>query len=177
MRSLLHTKATLSANVVDEVCDALHIPVSAFPMDFAGPPLKLLPGAKRAIRAMSDHATVVTLSNVTCLETNANHLERLNPWISGHFPSCHIGFAKPDPSAFRLVAQENGKTTRELIHIGDDWECDVIGAIEAGARAIWISGDREKRPGKSWSSQVFIAGDIVAASQLVAEFATRELEV
>jgi hypothetical protein len=29
-----------------------------------------------------------------------------------------------------------------MIHIGDDWTCDVLGAVNASAQAVWISRSR-----------------------------------
>jgi len=34
-----------------------------------------------------------------------------------------------------------------MIHIGDDWNCGILGAVSAGARAVWISAGRPARPG------------------------------
>ena len=48
-------------------------------------------------------------------------------------------FEKPDRRMFELCASALGGAVEELIHIGDAWEADVVGALEAGARAIWFA--------------------------------------
>ncbi|HUY47977.1 MAG TPA: HAD family hydrolase [Streptosporangiaceae bacterium] len=143
MRQMLHTQPSLSPAIVADLCAALRIPESAFPPAIQAQPLKLVPGAVTALRAMSQHATVVTLSNVTCAEADTDRLRQLlGPWVTDHFPSCRIGHAKPDPDAFRFVASACHASIEDMIHIGDDWACDVIGARAAGVTAIWLSRRR-----------------------------------
>ena len=85
----------------------------------------------------------MTLSNVCCLDFDEAELRAaFSGSIRAHYASCQLGHAKPDPSAFRAVAAREQVPIGALLHIGDDWECDVLGALDAGARAIWISGDR-----------------------------------
>lgn len=63
--------------------------------------------------------------------------------------SGRLPFEKPDPRIFAHAAAALGVTTESLIHIGDAWEADVRGALDAGARAIYFSPDapREQLPG------------------------------
>lgn len=175
MRHCLHTKPSINESVIDEVCTALRIPVTAFPSAVELSPLALVPGALAALRAMSEHATLVTLSNVTCLEAGTEQLrELLMPWVSDHFPSCRIGYAKPDPTAFESVAHACGTKPSAMVHIGDDWECDIVGAVSVGATAIWIS-DRRPVPDEQLivESGVLVAADLAAASQHVSDLAAR----
>lgn len=52
--------------------------------------------------------------------------------------SGRVGIDKPDRRIFELAAERLGAQTSELVHVGDSWEADVLGAIRAGARAIWF---------------------------------------
>ena len=52
--------------------------------------------------------------------------------------SGRVGIDKPDRRIFELAAEQLGDTTSELVHVGDSWEADVLGAVGAGARAIWF---------------------------------------
>jgi len=52
--------------------------------------------------------------------------------------SGRVGIDKPDRRIFELAAEHLGEKTSELIHVGDSWEADVMGAVGAGARAIWF---------------------------------------
>lgn len=175
VRRTLHTQPTITPAVVDDVCAALGISPAAFPREVRPQPLRLMPGALDAVQTMSRHATLVTLSNVTCLEADATCLHaQLHPWVSDHFQSCHTGYAKPDPAAFHRVAYTCGISTANMIHVGDDWTCDVEGARSAGVTAIWLSKgrrvpDHEQLPGHG----VLVVGDLAAASRQITELALR----
>lgn len=175
IRQRLHTQPSINPQVIADICDALRIPTSAFPQLFEPPRLRLLPDALAALQVMSGHATLVTLSNVTCLEADTDQLrELLRPWVSSHFPSYRIGYAKPDPAAFRHVADACHASTANMVHIGDDWDCDVVGARAAGVTAIWVSNGRPvPEPERLTDHGVLVASDIGAASRSLTKFALR----
>lgn len=142
-RHQLHTVPEISEAVIADVCAALKIPLAMFPRKLLETGFRLAPNAMTVIRELSYYGIVVTLSNVICLETNDLDWHTLfSPWLSDYFASCHIGYSKPDPRAFQTVASAYGMDTSHMLHIGDDWECDIIGAVSAGAHAVWLSGGR-----------------------------------
>lgn len=55
-----------------------------------------------------------------------------------------LGFEKPDPRIFERAAAELGVATSQLIHVGDAWEADIVGALGVGARAIWFAPASER---------------------------------
>ena len=64
----------------------------------------------------------------------------------GHSPlfpvivdSGRLGIDKPDPRIFQHAAEQLGVPLSEIVHVGDAWEADVLGACAAGARAIWFA--------------------------------------
>ncbi|WEH40967.1 HAD family hydrolase [Streptomyces sp. AM 2-1-1] len=151
MRTSLHTHPALTDPVVADVCEALRIPVHAFPRDLPPAPFRLFPGTMRALRQMSAVATVATLSNVTCIDADTEGLrDLLSPWVTDFFPSCRIGYTKPDPHAFQAVIEHFGAQRDQAIHVGDDWACDIEGAVASGIRPVWISRGRQA-PTKTWS--------------------------
>lgn len=175
VRQKLHVQPTISPPVVADVCDALRIPRSAFPCDFKPPPLRLAPHALAALRSMSQHATLVTLSNVTCLEAGTDQLrDLLYPWVRDFFPSSRIGYAKPDPAAWHHVARAYHTSARHMVHIGDEWTSDIGGALSAGVTAIWVSNGRPvPEPDRLTNPSVFVAADLAAASWQLADLALR----
>ncbi|KPI17644.1 hypothetical protein OK074_1665 [Actinobacteria bacterium OK074] len=175
MRSGLHTRSALTETVVTEMCAALRVPPEAFPRDLRPAPFSLYPGTIEALRRISAVATVVTLSNVTCVDADTDGLRALlSPWVSDFFPSCRIGHAKPDPRAFLAVADHFGTSPGGLIHIGDDWACDIVGAVEAGAGAVWISRGRTV-PDDSLAVDhgVFVAPDLATAATHIQHLTAR----
>ncbi|MFD9562576.1 HAD family hydrolase [Streptomyces sp. NPDC059994] len=166
MRASLHTQPSLTEAVVAEVCEALEMPPEAFPRDIAPAPFRLFPGATEALRRISAVARVVTLSNVTCVDADTEGLRGLlSPWVSDYFPSCRIGHTKPDPRAFHAVLDHLGAARNRVIHVGDDWACDIVGAVESGIRAIWISRGRQVPDAAMVVDHgVLVATDLAAAA-------------
>jgi putative hydrolase of the HAD superfamily len=55
------------------------------------------------------------------------------------------GVAKPDKRIFDLACAKLDLPPREILHVGDDPQLDVVGAREAGLRTAWIN-----RTGATW---------------------------
>ena len=49
-----------------------------------------------------------------------------------------LGFEKPDRRIFDWAAARLGVDVAALVHVGDSWAADVVGARQVGARAIWF---------------------------------------
>lgn len=175
VRHTLHAAAEITDTVRDEICSALKISPSSFPTPVSASPLGLFPDTVDTLRQLNDYGIVITLSNVTCVEADTEELRRLfAPWVAAHFPSYRLGYAKPDPRAFRTVAAHYRIDVRHLVHIGDDWECDILGATAVGATAIWISGGRpvpEDQPRAG--SRVLVAEDLCQITQHIRTLARR----
>jgi FMN phosphatase YigB (HAD superfamily) len=175
LRASLHTRPALTDSLVHEVCEAIQVPEEAFPRDVPPAPFSLYPGTTEALRRISAVATVVTLSNVTCVDADTDGMRTLLvPWVSDFFPSCRIGHTKPDRRAFQTVTDHFRTDPRGLIHVGDDWTCDIVGAVAAGARAIWISRGRQV-PEESLlvDHGVLVADDLAAAAAHIQYLAPR----
>lgn len=56
-----------------------------------------------------------------------------------------FGFAKPEPEIFHAAADALGVRPAELLHVGDDFHLDIVGALNAGLQAAWVV--REPRAG------------------------------
>jgi HAD superfamily hydrolase (TIGR01509 family) len=52
--------------------------------------------------------------------------------------SHHVGFSKPDPRLFDAARAVFGVPARNVAHVGDLYEADVVGAHAAGIAAILI---------------------------------------
>jgi FMN phosphatase YigB (HAD superfamily) len=165
LRDLIHVSPAITDRVVNDVCHALQIPVAAFPRDVSAAQLRLFDATPQALRRLSAILPLVTLSNVTCVEADLDRLSALlHPWVADHFPSCRTGYAKPDHRAFRTVADHRGVDIDQIIHIGDHWECDILGAAHAGATAVWISGGRPTPPlHPDAHPKVHVAADLAGA--------------
>jgi HAD superfamily hydrolase (TIGR01509 family) len=80
--------------------------------------------------------------------------------------SAAIGASKPDPRIFSTAATTLRLEPRQLIHIGDSAELDVLGARAAGIDPILIVRDGSQAPDDSL--QATIVADLLSAARLVA---------
>ncbi|HEX3140470.1 MAG TPA: HAD-IA family hydrolase [Rhizobacter sp.] len=73
--------------------------------------------------------------------TNGNaDLERigLSKFFQGSVTARSLGVAKPDPRIFHHACERLGCAPEHVMHIGDDYELDVAGAVKAGLQAVWL---------------------------------------
>ncbi|HAL49454.1 MAG: HAD family hydrolase [SAR202 cluster bacterium] len=56
------------------------------------------------------------------------------------------GVAKPDPRIFEIAVDQAGCAAHEMLHVGDDVEHDILGAVNAGVRAVWVNRNGAERP-------------------------------
>ncbi len=69
------------------------------------------------------------------------------------------GVRKPHPEIFLRCARRLGVRPEECLHVGDDWQLDVLGAARAGMSAVWISHGR-RPPSTPVAARVY--ADVVA---------------
>jgi HAD superfamily hydrolase (TIGR01509 family) len=66
--------------------------------------------------------------------------------LAGVFVSQRIGTIKPHPAIFAFAADALGTPPGAILHVGDDWAADVVGAREAGWRVAWLRGQQRDTP-------------------------------
>ena len=49
------------------------------------------------------------------------------------------GIQKPDPRLFEIAIERAGCTKRQLLHVGDSFQNDVIGAKQTGIKSVWLN--------------------------------------
>ena len=65
----------------------------------------------------------------------------LRQWFEAVIDSHHVGFSKPDPRLFDAARGVLGVAARNVAHVGDLYETDIVGAHAAGIAAILIDSD------------------------------------
>lgn len=55
--------------------------------------------------------------------------------------------AKPDPRFFQEASRRLAARPDQIVHVGDDPEHDVFGAVQAGFRSVWVNRARRDWPG------------------------------
>jgi FMN hydrolase / 5-amino-6-(5-phospho-D-ribitylamino)uracil phosphatase len=88
-----------------------------------------------ALRWLASRYPLVALTN-----GNAD-LDRIG--LSGYFAACvtatGLGVGKPDVRAFTAAAAAAGVHRHQVLHVGDDVQLDVLGAMAAGMQAVWVN--------------------------------------
>ncbi|MCB1877038.1 MAG: HAD-IA family hydrolase [Chromatiales bacterium] len=74
------------------------------------------------------------------------HRTVLAPYFRFGISAEQIGVAKPDPLIFQHACERLALSAAELLHIGDDWDTDIQGAVAAGIACIWVNRKRRPRP-------------------------------
>ena len=49
------------------------------------------------------------------------------------------GIQKPDSRIFEIAIGHAGCTKRQLLHVGDSFHNDIIGAKQVGVRSVWLN--------------------------------------
>lgn len=90
----------------------------------------------------SEMDTVSRNAAVPGVPTVAERINRLLPENAFEFiiTSSNYIFRKPNKRIFDLVLEKAGLEPDEVWYIGDQYECDVKGALNAGLPPIWYIG-------------------------------------
>lgn len=62
-----------------------------------------------------------------------------NRYLSAIVVSQRVGTIKPDPRIFRAAEAALGMPPEAILHVGDDWAADVVGAKTAGWRVAYLN--------------------------------------
>ena len=49
------------------------------------------------------------------------------------------GIQKPNPRLFEIAIEHAGCSKHQLLHVGDSFQNDIIGARQAGVRSVWLN--------------------------------------
>lgn len=118
---------------------------------------RLVAGAGPVLARVAETHRCVVLSNFD------SRLRRIlaDLGVAGHFEavflSCEHRLSKPDPRIFAKVTDSLGLPPGEILHVGDDPECDWRGAREAGFR-LFKTG-RGGAPLPQLLEELFLAHD------------------
>ena len=88
-----------------------------------------------ALNALQGHYMMGILSN------GNTYPERCG--LAGYFQFVVLaqdyGIRKPDPRLFEIAIERAGCTKRQLLHVGDSCQNDIIGAKRTGVRSVWLN--------------------------------------
>ncbi len=143
--------------LIERVFRTLKLPIEIAP-DF----LKILPyrvelgvyeDVEPTLRELKDRGyRLIVISNVSSLDNLSIYLSRvgLRDYFEFLIASGTVGFEKPDSRIFELALEKTSVPPEEMVHVGDDYEADYLGAENAGLIGVLldrknIHGDKQCR--------------------------------
>ena len=125
------------------------------------------PGAGRVIAAVAARHRVAILSNWPLAVTIDRYCEAAGwmPHLAAVVVSQRVGAIKPYPAIFAAARAALGNPDPgAIIHVGDDWAADVVGAKRAGWRAAWLAERPPDSPLPGSERDDTVVADLVLAS-------------
>ena len=105
--------------------------------------IEFFPDALEALQRLSDRFRLVSLTN------GNSDLERIG--IGRYFAAVvsarSAGVAKPDARIFHAACASVAMPPDAVLHVGDDPDLDVRGALGAGVRTAWVNRHAKPWPG------------------------------
>ncbi len=129
--------------------------------------LPAAPGAGALIERLARDRRVAILSNWPLAKTIDRYCESAG-WaehLSVIVVSQRVGTIKPHPAIFAAARAALGEPPPgAILHVGDDWAADVVGAKGAGWRAAWLSTRPRDSPLPGSERDDSVEADAVIAS-------------
>lgn len=115
------------------------------------------PGPTLAALKASGHKLAL-VSNYAHTQVLRDALQRLG--LLSHFDavivSADVGYLKPHPRIFETALDALGVRAEHAVMVGNDHECDVMGAKRAGIRSVWAPYPRVSPAPRSQDADVVI---------------------
>jgi len=96
------------------------------------------------------------------------------PYLRAIVVSQRVGTIKPHPSIFRAAEAAlglDGAASGRILHVGDDWAADVVGAAKAGWRTAYLRNRQQDTPLPTSEP----GDDLVAGAPVVPDLVIDEL--
>jgi HAD superfamily hydrolase (TIGR01549 family) len=105
---------------------------------------------------------LITISNVSSSRNLATYLRKagLLEYFDILIASGDVGFEKPNPEIFRVASRLSKTPVEKILHVGDKYEEDYLGARAAGVNAILI--DRRSIHGDTQCLKIFSLKELIS---------------
>jgi HAD superfamily hydrolase (TIGR01549 family) len=108
----------------------------------------VFPGAVELLRALRERGYKLGIVTNGFSETHREKIELLEigEYFDAIFIADEVGMIKPDPLLFAHACTTLGSAPARSAMVGDRYERDVRGALEAGLYAVWLNIRNERVP-------------------------------
>jgi HAD superfamily hydrolase (TIGR01509 family) len=125
------------------------------------------PEAGAIIASLAAGHRVAILSNWPLAATIDRYCEAAGwtPYLAAVVVSQRVGAIKPYPAIFAAARAALGNPDpSSILHVGDDWAADVVGAKRAGWRAAWLAERPADSPLPGSERDDSVEADVVLGS-------------
>jgi HAD superfamily hydrolase (TIGR01509 family) len=108
-----------------------------------------VPGAGEVLAGLAGRGFLVAILSNWPLAVTVDRYAAAAGWdrhLAGVFVSQRIGTIKPHPAIFGFAAAALRLAPRHILHVGDDWAADVVGAHNAGWRVAYLRDQQADTP-------------------------------
>lgn len=104
-------------------------------------------GARELLRALKPTCKIgiVTNNRLAEQQQKLRHLG-LSELVDALITSEEVGVLKPDPLIYQVALARLGASPAQAVMVGDNWSADVLGALAAGIRPVWLNRTGAPRP-------------------------------
>jgi putative hydrolase of the HAD superfamily len=108
----------------------------------------LFPGAIELLRALRERGTKLGIVTNGLSETHREKIAllQISQYFDAIFLSDEVGMVKPDPLLFAHACHTLGGAPARSAMVGDRYDRDIAGALEAGLYTIWLNVRGEELP-------------------------------
>ncbi len=128
------------------------------------------PGLRDTVAALSERfeGRIAVCSNFIRADAIRAPLTRdgIMPLLKGAVVSCEVGFIKPHAAVFQSLVSVLDVAPHEIVHVGDDWDADVLGAIRYGMSTIYTSQWRNEVD-PCYGLEASVIADIASLGELL----------
>lgn len=140
-RAHLHTEPELTDEVIVRMCHSILMDPRDWPDPWPEHGFELFSYTLDVLAHLMEIAPVVALSNVPVTADQGRMqevAERCEPYLSEVVTSYAMGMRKPDVRLWHGQCDRHGVAPEDTVHVGDQWIADILGATNAGCRAIYV---------------------------------------
>ncbi len=112
--------------------------------------VRLFDDVEPMLDALGDEIALGVVTNGNTRWGDSAIADRFSFWLAAD----QIGVRKPDPRMFHMAAAAAGCHVRDLVHVGDESDPDIVGAHRAGARAVWLNRRRQDATGVKADAEI-----------------------
>ncbi len=114
------------------------------------PELNVVPGAQKLLAELANTHAIYLATNAA--DSNQDDIrlafERvgLAQYMSGYFCRDNLGLAKGSAEFYRKIVARLNVPPGNVTMVGDQYQMDILPAVEAGLQAVWLSNEQNTQP-------------------------------